>query len=286
MAVKFFGQYLVEKGIINRETLLKAVELQESVNLRFGEMALSMGLITEADVDRVHKAQWAEDLPFGEMAVKLGMLTRDQMDQVLTKQRNSHLYIGEALFKVGGLDQDELKRYLEEFKADQAPYQTSSVTIPAGVPHPILWEIAADLTYKMLTRIAGLSFRPDSCRLANQVPANHLVAMIRLDGNVKARYILSVSQAAVLKITEGILNHEKPEGELEEILADAAKEFVNVVCGNFAAKAAQIGKCIEIHPPEICQGGAPLRPGEIALLFPIHVANGESVQLTIVVDKG
>ena len=89
MAVKFFGQFLVEKGVVTREVLLQAIELQESVNLSFGATAMAMGLLTEADIEKVHNAQRCEDLRFGDMAVKLELLTADQMQQVLTRQRTA-----------------------------------------------------------------------------------------------------------------------------------------------------------------------------------------------------
>lgn len=285
MAVKFFGQYLVERSIISRETLLKAVELQEAVNLRFGEMALAMGFITEADVDRIHKAQWKEDLPFGEMSVKLGILNQDQLQQVLTRQKNNHIYIGEALFKVGGLDQEELKRYLEEFKADQKPYQTDNVSIPQGIAHPLIFEIAADLTYKMLTRIAQITFRQEAAILTNSVEAHDVVAAIQITGNYQGTYVLGVSFEVARKVAIGILGGEALEEDSEEFLIDGAKEFVNIVCGNMAAKAAQLGKNLEIHPPEhweIPANGKSIQQGKTAARFPIQVAGSKAIHLTLI----
>ncbi len=48
MAVKFFGQFLVEQGIVTSEALLNAINLQDKNNLKLGEMAVAMGLITQA----------------------------------------------------------------------------------------------------------------------------------------------------------------------------------------------------------------------------------------------
>lgn len=287
MAVKFFGQYLVERGIVSRETLLKALELQDSVNLRFGEMALSMGLISQEDVETIHKAQWKDDLPFGEMAVKLGILTLDQKEQVLTKQRNNHLYIGEAIFKVGGLEQGEIKKYLEEFKADQAHYQTEGVVIPPEVPIPLVWQIAADLTFKMLARIASLSFHRGDCSIITTVAPNETIAAIRIKGHVQGQYIFSVGGTARKKIAQGILGQEDVDREGAEVIDDAVAEFINVVCGNIAAKAAQIGKTIEISPPVLLPATelTSVPAGHVGILFPIEVPTGEKVELVGFVAK-
>jgi CheY-specific phosphatase CheX len=288
MAVKFFGQYLVERGLVSREILLKALELQESVNLRFGEMALTMGFIGQNDVEAIHRAQWKDDLPFGEMAVKLGILTQDQKEQVLIKQRNNHLYIGEAIFKIGGLDQEEIKRYLEDFKADQAGYQMEGVIIPPEVPIPLIWEIAADLTFKMLSRIANLSFNRGNCSIVQKLSNNEIVAMIQLKGHVQGQYILSVGGVSKDKIAAGILGQENVEGESAEVINDAVMEFINVVCGNIAAKAAQLGKTVEISPPvllSVTEKEITVPVGHIGMLFPIHVPTGERVELAGFVIK-
>ena len=103
MAVMFFGQYLVEKGVVSREVLLQAIELQESVNLSVGAVAISMGLLTEADVERINQAQRTEDLRFGDMASKLGLLNQEQFQQVLTKQKNNYHPVPTAGDRIGGL---------------------------------------------------------------------------------------------------------------------------------------------------------------------------------------
>ncbi|KAF0221742.1 MAG: hypothetical protein FD174_73 [Geobacteraceae bacterium] len=282
MAVKFFGQYLVEKGVVTRETLLKAVELQESVNLSFGDIALSMEFLSRQDIERVNQAQRSEDLRFGDMAVKLGLLTQERMQQVLTKQKNGHLYIGEALVKVGGLDEAELIQYLAEFKADQAPYITERVTIPAGVPHPEIWEMAADLTYKMLTRIARLTFRPEPCRVAGSLAESDVTATIRFNGDINACYIFAVSRGVRARIAAAILDEADVGHEPQEVLNDTVMEFINVVCGNIAAKAAQLGKALDISPPEIVNpGGMEAQAGQVGIIFPICLSDGERAELAI-----
>ena len=57
MAVKFFGQFLVEQGAVTSEALLHAIELQDRTNLKLGEMAVAMGYITPNDIERAHSAQ-------------------------------------------------------------------------------------------------------------------------------------------------------------------------------------------------------------------------------------
>lgn len=287
MAVKFFGQFLVEKGVVSREILLQAIELQESVNLSFGATALSMGIITEKDIEKVHNAQRNEDLRFGDMAVKLGILTNDQMMEVLTKQKNTHLYIGESLVKVGGLNEADLKRYLDEFKADQAQYATDKVSIPADIGDPQIWEMFVDLSYKMLTRVALLNFRPEPCYIANRMKKMDMVASMGFSGDVSGSYLMGVSFDTQARVAKAILNEEKVDHEPKEVLDDTVMEFINVACGNIAAKAAQLGKSIEIAPPEVINAtdGIAVPAGHKGLFFPVCLAEGGHVELAVFIKE-
>lgn len=285
MAVKFFGQFLVEKGVITREALLQAISLQESVNLGFGDHAVAMGIMTDADVTRVNQAQRAEDLRFGDMAVKLGIITSDQLQDVLAKQKSSHLYIGEALVKVGGLSSADLTRYLDEFKADQEKYSTNSITFPPGTPHQEVCAVIVDLTSKMLTRIARLTFHLEQCRQAPLPAANDIGATMSFTGNVQAAYILTVSRQVQKKIAMAILDETDIESEPQSVVDDTLMEFINVVCGNVAAKAAQFDISLDITPPSLIEQLSDYQhePASIGLSFPIRFSDGERAELFIAV---
>lgn len=287
MAVKFFGQFLVEGGIVSREKLLAALDLQQTTNLKFGEMALSMGMITERDVERVHQAQRSDDMRFGDIAVKLGILTEAQVEQVLTKQKNCYLYIGRALVQVGALNDVQLEYHLKEFQADQAPYRVDKIALPAGVPTPELWEMTADLTFKMLTRVANLTHRTEQPQLIDRIEVNDLIVSMPLSGGTQARYFLSVSSGIRASIARAILKEASVEGEPEEVLDDTVMELINIVLGNVAAKGAQLGYRIDIAPPEAIHPEASVEvpDGHLGLLFPIHVAEGERIEMVLFINK-
>ncbi len=284
MPVKFFGQYLIEQGAVTREGLLQAVELQEKHNLKFGDMARSLGLITDADIERVHDAQRTKDLQFGDMCLSLGILTGEQMQQVLARQKSTHLDIGEALVRVKAIREADLARHLEAFKADQAPYAVEAVVIPRGVPHADLLEITADLTYKMFSRVVNLTFRRGACTTVTAVTGNDVVVAMPMRGPMQARYVLSVSAGVRDQIARAILKEPDVSKESREVLVDAVMELMNIVCGNIAAKAAQLGQAIEIAPPEVVTGPLAVPAGGTGVLFPLHVAE-ERVEAAVVIEK-
>lgn len=284
MAVKFFGQFLVENGVVSREELLKAMELQERKNLKLGEMALKLGYISQADIIRAHNAQLSRDMRLGDLLLEMGILTPEQLDDVLTRQKNSHLYIGEALVLNDSLTSGELQRQLEAFKADQAGYVSEAVELPVAVENSPTWEMAADLTFKMVTRVLGLNFRCGKCRLVETIPSNFMIASMEISGDVHGVYMLSVTESLQKTVARAMLRDENVDDEPAEVLEDTVMEFVNIVCGNVAAKASQSGIILNINPPETIippAEGIRVPEGSIALCFAMHVGEYENMELII-----
>ncbi|OGU16121.1 MAG: chemotaxis protein CheX [Geobacteraceae bacterium GWC2_53_11] len=288
MAVKFFGQFLVEQGIVTSEALLNAINLQDKNNLKIGEMAMEMGLISPADIQRAHNAQMSKDMRLGDLLVEMGFLTLAQLNDVITRQKNTHLYIGEALVQVGALTSSELQKHLDAFKADQAKYISNGIELPITSAHSEIWEMTADLTYKMVTRVLDLQFRPGKCVVATTLAPNFMLAAMDLSGDVEARYLISVSEGLQKTIAKAILNETSVDDEPAEVLEDTVMEFVNVVCGNVAAKASQMGIIMNINPPVTIHPpaqGLPVPDGHTALSFPIHIQDGDTMELVLLIKN-
>ena len=288
MAVKFFGQFLVQQGIVTAEALLDAINLQDKNNLKFGEMAVTMGLITPADIQRAHNAQMSKDMKLGDLLVEMGLLTLDQMNDAIVRQKNTHLYIGEALVQIGALTGDELQKQLDAFKADQAQYVSNGIELPITTNNSKIWEMTADLTYKMITRVLDLQFRPGKCTQVNAIAPNFMLAAIDLSGDVEARYLISVSEGLQKSVARVILGETSIDHEPAEILEDTVMEFVNVVCGNVAAKASQMGVVMNINPPVALHppaAGIAVPEGQTALCFPIHIVDGDTMEMILLIKN-
>lgn len=288
MAVKFFGQFLVEQGAVTNESLLYAIELQERTNLKLGEMAMAMGYITAQDIERAHAAQLSKDMKLGDLLVDLSILSPAQLQEVIDRQKATHLFIGEALVKVGALTPDKLDSCLAPFKADQAPYVSNHIDLPAWLITPQLCETAVDLTYKLITRVLGIQFRPGKCQEVNLLSTNRMIAGMDFSGDATVRYLLSVSEGLQKTIAKAILKEDDVETESDEILEDTVMEFVNIICGNVVAKVSQSGTNLEITPPVTIhppQSGLPVPDGYRGLLFPIHVSDGEVMELGLLIKQ-
>ena len=288
MAVKFFGQFLVEQGIVTSEALLNAINLQDKNNLKLGEMAITMGLVTPKDIERAHNAQMSKDMKLGDLLVEMGFLTLIQLNDIITRQKNTHLYIGEALIEVGAMTGDQLQKHLDAFRIDQSQYVSNGIELPITTTNNKIWEMTADLTYKMITRVLDLQFRPGKCTIATVVPPNFMLAAMDFSGDVQARYMISVSEGLQKSIAKAILSEDSVDSEPVEVLEDTVMEFVNVVCGNVAAKASQMGVIIDISPPQTIHNptdGLQIPDGHTALSFPIHIVDGDTMELILLIKN-
>ncbi|MCK4503312.1 MAG: chemotaxis protein CheX [Desulfuromonadales bacterium] len=284
MAIKFFGQFLIDKKIISKLELLDAIELQEKNNLRFGDLIIKMGLMKQEQRNLILEAQRHEDLQFGEMAVQLGILSPAQVQQVLDKQRSEHLFIGEALVKLRFISNKQLERCLVDFKQSQNTTANTGnkIIIPDGVCHRPIWEIVTDMTCKMLTRIAGVTLQTGLCTVTNAIPPRPLAIKMELSGLTSASLLLTVSAETIAYLANALL---KRDINGTETAHETVKNFVDIIGSNIVCKAAHFGYSIAITEAEISpQDNAKLNiPNEHnGLLLPIHFSDGETLELIII----
>ncbi len=282
MGSKFFGEFLIEKKVVTKEQLQEAVVLARKTNLLFGETARTMGLISHADVERVHAAQRKEDLNFGDLCVKMGLLTTEQMKQVAQKQKKNRLPMGEALVKLGYIKAEDLPKLLAEYDTDQEPYYTPKTPPRPMVPNEDLWEMYADRAYNMFTRVIGLPFKPDRRSVVDGIDPNDTVVAMRITGDAPCWFALSVSADIRDAIARTMMREEDISSEPREVLVDAVREFVNIICGSIASKVTQMGRKIDYKNAVILDVQDRFSPSSEskALLFPLHVAEGK-VEVTI-----
>lgn len=266
MAVRFFGQFLLESGVISPQQLLAAIAYQDKMNLKFGETAIQLGLLDKGRLERIFARQRQEDLKTGEAGVKLGFLTNAQVDQVLRAQKNSHVMIGEALVKTGALTDATLAEQLAAFKKDQDSYQLCSglprQKDPTGLAAP-----AIDLTLKLLLRLGHLQVKLVDIRYAVVKPHDPNWHSIRLpfSGDHDGEIALRASSRVCAQIASAMMGEPVPP-DARAVIVDAVSEFLNLVGGNLAAVGARQGKKVELSPPRLGDVQVEGRDAVVALI--------------------
>jgi len=286
MAGKFFGQFLLEKHSISRSDLLRALELQGKYNLRFGDIVLARGMMTEEQVSAVHQAQRYNDLRFGEMAVNKGFLSAEQVTLVLNEQRENYLYLGEALVNLGSLSREELDVLLEKFNQQHKPQLPHEIILPVEIPHQQILEIIVDMSCKMLTRVAGLTFRLGPANWVDQCPDRSITVEAGFSGGIKARLLMTLSGKIRNLLANKVLNTVGQESYPRKILDEALVQFVNLVCGNAAGKANQSGHELETIPARLHNDKKISRnENEFGIIFPVYLPEGDVIETAIFAER-
>jgi len=284
---RFFGQYLLEKGLLSREQLLEAISRQRSKTEKLGELAIKKGYISPVEVEVIRQEQQHVDLFFGELAVKLGYLSLAQVNELLNMQRASHVFLGEIIAKLGYLTEAAVQHELEIFRKDEgdSPENFESLSLPEGAPHGEVLKLVADLARKHFRRVGDLKVKifkavEEATSLANPF----IGSSIDVKGDLGALLLLRVSDQTASYVVEhfGSLSGMEKNPEL---LKDAIAEFFNIFCGNLMTKFLEIGKSCDISVPntylESEMNSFAVPAGKRAFTLPIHTPEG-SASITLI----
>lgn len=278
MVPKFFGQYLLEKDVLSKDQLVKAINYQKSKILKLGEIAVDRGYITEKQAAKINNEQKRTDMRFGDLAVNMGMLTEEQLEEIITIQKNNHVYLGEAIVACGFLNQDSVDRELGHFKKEQTAIPMVEVMIEEDIPNKSSVETMVDLTGKLLLRVGDLQSKTGRLTITEE-PVKNLGAMSVIDfkGSVSCRYILNVSWDVGHQIAKRTFKKDDLPFD-KELILDTVAEFVNVVCGNVRSKIIEDGKTLDIDPPynylDDKDTTVPPRANEAIVIVPFYTPIG------------
>ena len=115
MNVTFFGQFLLDQGLVTQEQLDGATAFQKGNNALLGALALQHGFLTREQIVGILREQRESYFKFGEVALKKKWLTEDQVHALLALQGQNHMYLGEALIRRNYLTDKELNIQLNRF---------------------------------------------------------------------------------------------------------------------------------------------------------------------------
>jgi len=249
MGVKFFGQYLIERGEVSAEQVRAALNLMDAENRSIGELAVEGRLISEADADKVNAEQRHRDMPFGELAAEMGLLNEEQIDNLVQLQWRTRLRIGQALVRLKHLGKVRLEELLISYEEEQAPHRIENLALPAGLENNALAPFVLDLFTNLLMRVARIATRVGS----GEPSVEPLDFPVQVAVSVSGESGLLICLAGDEEFSRHVA--AKASGlDAEcldmEMLFDGVGEFLNVLAGNAMALAEQNGITMELQPPQ------------------------------------
>ncbi len=259
LGMKFFGQYLLERGLINSEQLLKSVEYQKSVNLSLEQMFINKGLLSENQVKKIHALQQNDlNREFGETVIERGFLTKEVLEGILKEQKENRLYIGECLVKIGAISPEQLAQTLKDYKEEQEKDEWAIGSKLESIKNNLVVKTYINFTMKMFQKIIKETVKLKTCISSRDLPVlwqtgnfvlNDYTIEQKAVGDTRLAFIINLPKDISFKIVSTLF--DKQITEIKDLEIDALKEFLNIINGNCCAKLSNLGINIETTPPEL-----------------------------------
>jgi hypothetical protein len=266
MAAKFFGQFLLERGVIDAPQLLRALDLQRASNPMLGEIAQAEGLLTIAQARMINERQRREDRRFGDIAQELHLLTAAQVDQLLEQQKRRRKLFGEILVEAGMLDRATLEAELAAHQADRADALSSLQEHLAGHPLQAMAEGAIATCAKLFPRILKTQAQFSALADRAALQAHPVCAYVHVDAARPLGVALACDAATATAFACAFLSI--PPSACDDALArDALGELVNVLMGYVVKDALPEDMAYKPKPPTFVRAAGQLaaQPGTLAV---------------------
>ncbi|MCP4601863.1 MAG: hypothetical protein GY847_15340 [Proteobacteria bacterium] len=267
--LSFFGQFMVDQGIIDRAQLRTALELTAKTNLPIGELAIEAGFISKEDAGIIHSEQRSHDLYFGEVAVQRCLMTELQVDQLLEKQKKNHIRVGEALIRLGYSKKNQIEQAYFKYCNSQAEHQLTP-ELPTWIIEDRLFMYVIDYLPKLILRMAAMTMKIG--RGAVWMPGRtfDLTASVVSDGDATITIALDISKQLGHGIAKGMFGMEGDEPD-EDTIVDSTVELLIILARTTRNYVEKRGETVLFEYPQHS-----VLPGE-GYSFPMVTPDGRGV---------
>ena len=256
MAAKFFGQFLLEQGLINRQQLLAALEAQHASNPMLGELAQNRGWMSAAQARRINERQRAEDQRFGDIAESMGILERAQVEELLAEQKARRKLFGEILIEQGSINRLQLDAALREHQAERADALKALEVGVAGHPLGEAMTSAINTSVRLFPRTLGAP-----CQVANVVGSADalagcdVTAHVRIACDAPMAIGIACDEATMHRMACAFLSIEPAQCD-DALARDALGELVNVLMGYVVRETVPADASYRAAPPDFAVSAA------------------------------
>ena len=265
MAVRFFGQWLLQKGCVTSEQLLKAIDDQKKTNLSLGEIAVKEGLLTVDQALQINVIQQRTDAYFGEIAQEQEMLSQQQVEHLLQKQKAFRKYLGEILVDNGAITQESLNRELQAYQEEQEKIDKINDVVLSGLEQAFvkdgIYAISTTFgrTAHMQLKMAGIE--------VGRYTLQDLSFIQYLNQKPLSFLMISIANRQLFHVAEKLLGDEYDE--ISELTLDVGKEFLNIIMGTCAVRLSTHGVLSKPSPPEVFNSidSVPVTPNLVSCRF-------------------
>lgn len=262
MFTQFFGNYLLNEGLVTPEQLVEGLQEKKNTRMKLGVLAINAGYMTASQVERVHEMQSKMDKRIGDIAVELGYLTEDQLMELLKAQQPfGYLLLGQALVDRGYISNAQfehaIKAYKEKYSlTDQeiAANEISKVDVLiqshcdfSSTSHPSLYKEFVSLLMNDLVRFVGDDFTP-LAPVKELDTTGLLFSRQDVVGEFTTNTQIIASESAMIEFATRYAGEEITE--LNEYVEASAQDFINLNNGLFIVNVSNEEQIeLKLTPP-------------------------------------
>ncbi len=248
MSATFFGQYLLSKGIIDRDALIDAIDAQRKQNLSLTTLAIQHGYIDHEQEREILSRYRTTDSRLEDLCLESGLLDRRQIDELIRVQYSDWMRIGGALVAGGHLSFDEVEEHLQVFREIQrrAEERIEADFSACSEPKTVRTVVTLAMIHlgKVIDQPVKLrSIGHHACALA----AGRRRFAQRLVGDRELQVVLDLPQEMDSVVSQGLIGMPLESGS--EGAIDAVCELVNIIGGNACTQMEALGFKLRPEPP-------------------------------------
>ena len=279
MGSMFFGQYLLSKGVIDREALIDAIEQQRKTNLSVVDLAVRYGCIDEQVAQSIMTRYRTTDAGLEELCIEYGKIDRQKLDEFREIQQRNWVRMGAALVAAGHLTDEQVEEHLaafhdaqreanEQLEADFRACRDSE-TVRAVVELSVFHlKRFTDGPVKLQTVAEDDGELADGRRRYAQ----------KLKGDRDFFVVLDLPPRVALVVAEGFIGI--PVEEDSEVAIDAVCECVNIIGGHACTRLEASGFKIWPEPPFSTTGNEPAGDSRSSIRAAV-MAGEESIDVRV-----
>jgi len=250
MSNQFFGQYLLEKGLLSTQQLLIAIKLQKEANPPLGELAIREGFIDKSAASRINSEQQRTDMRFGELAISLQLMTEQQVSLLFHTQKEIKKFFGEIVVEQGFMTQSSLSEQLETHGALK---KLSLDHIDSSIKQHVYCEQITqtlDAIIKNFTRIPKIHVQVSQVepQQPELLPDHVIISQTaQIPDQVKIGWVMD--RPLMKQLATNFLGIDASDNEA--LYIDATSEFLNIILGNDLASNHSGDDQTHLEPPLI-----------------------------------
>lgn len=260
MFTQYFGNYLLEAGIMTAEQFKEALHQMKDKRAKLGVLAIEAGYMTPSQVEETVSLQMKVDKKFGEIALIKGFMTDFELERLLARQASPFSVFSQLLIDTGYMSYSKLSEHLEDYRRrsglsdeDFKKFQAGDIkpviekNLPEPVGDPMKDTVVRAYTELFIRNI--LRFVSEHVTLGAAPEAEGCwFACQRLDGPRRLTTSFSGSEDAMRRIA---CKFAKADYLDFNLACDILGEFLNCTNGIFIKNARELGVSLEPGPQHV-----------------------------------